>query len=262
MARHEGAPLTRRTAHMHASPPLRVLVVDDHAGIRRGVESLIEAEAPRMRSVGGAANPVEALRLAKTQQPDVVVLDVDLGGADGLALIPILLRTAPCGVLVLTSAIDPRVASRARRLGAHDFMHKTAPASELIARIEAVGTCPASGCTGHSNAGSAMSCEVGSIDTGDAGNTADAAHIRFSYSDSIDAAMHRSERKSNVITDRLTEIRRMCLALWRDERGVTSIEYGLMSALIVIVCISAFSATGASLTGLYTAWIGAVLAVL
>jgi Flp pilus assembly pilin Flp len=107
-----------------------------------------------------------------------------------------------------------------------------------------------------------MSCEVGSIDTGDAGNTADAAHIRFSYSDSIDAAMHRSERKSNVITDRLTEIRRMCLALWRDERGVTSIEYGLMSALIVIVCISAFSATGASLTGLYTAWIGAVLAVL
>jgi two-component system, NarL family, nitrate/nitrite response regulator NarL len=247
---------------MHAPPPLRVLVVDDHVGIRRGVESLIEAEAPRMRSVGGAANPVEALRLAKSQQPDVVVLDVDLGGADGLALIPILLRTAPCGVLVLTSAIDPRVASRARRLGAHDFMHKTAPASELITRIEAVGTCPASGCTDHSNAGSAMSCEVGSIDTGDAGNTADAAQMRFSYSDSIDAAMHRSERKSNVITDRLTEIRRMCLALWRDERGVTSIEYGLLAASVCIACVVAFQTLGLSVDALYAKWTSAVIAAL
>ena len=106
-----------------------------------------------------------------------------------------------------------------------------------------------------------MSCEVGSIDPRAAGNTADAAQVRFSYSDSIDAAMHRSEGRGNVITDRLTAIRRMCLAFWH-EQGATSIEYGLLAALIAIACIAGFSVAGTSLEALYVAWVNAVLAAL
>ena len=49
-------------------------------------------------------------------------------------------------------------------------------------------------------------------------------------------------------------------ALWRDERGVTSIEYGLLGALIVVVCIGAFRATGGSLSAVYVQWSAAVLA--
>lgn len=247
---------------MTSNQPLRVLVVDDHVGIRLGIESLIDAEAPRMCSVGGAATPEQALLQAGTLQPDVVVLDVDLGGEDGLGLIPLLQRASPCGVLVLTSLIDPRVAERARDLGANDFMHKTAPASELVARIAALEGAGAIGSTFHTNEGGVMSCDVGINDPSDVGNSADATQTSFSYSDSIDAAMHRSEGRSTVITGRLAAIRKMCLTLWRNEEGVTSIEYGLLAALIVIACISAFQATGTSLEKMYVAWTSAVVSVL
>ena len=50
--------------------------------------------------------------------------------------------------------------------------------------------------------------------------------------------------------------------LWTEEDGVTAIEYGLLSALIVVVAIGAFTATGNSLGALYTQWSTAVLAAL
>jgi two-component system nitrate/nitrite response regulator NarL len=115
---------------------LRVLVVDDHVGVRNGVASLIDAEQPRMCCVGGAGNAPDALALTRDLQPDVVVLDVLLGSDDGLALIPPLRRLAPCAVVVLTSLSDPSVDSHAARLGAHACLHKAAPAGELIAAIE------------------------------------------------------------------------------------------------------------------------------
>lgn len=115
--------------------PVTVLVVDDHAGIRNGIASLINAEWPRMCSAGAAATAREALALAQDRQPHVVVLDVNLGGDDGLALIPALQRLASCQVVVLTSLADPRVAEHAQRLGAHACMNKTAPATELVASI-------------------------------------------------------------------------------------------------------------------------------
>lgn len=247
---------------MTANQPLRVLVVDDHVGIRQGLESLIKAEAPRMCSVGGAATAEQALLQVSTLQPDVVVLDVDLGGEDGLALIPLLHHTASCGVMVLTSMTDPRVAERARHLGANGFMHKTAPASELIARIAELERGRANSGSFHANEGGAMSRQVGINDPADAGNSADAPQTCVTYSYSIDAAMHRSEGRSTVITDGLAAIRRMCLALWRDEEGVTSIEYGLLSALIVVASIAAFKNTGMSLGLLYAQWTSAVLAAL
>ena len=115
--------------------PVRVLIVDDHVAIRSGIAKLINAEWPRMRSIGAAATSHEALTLARTHQPDVVVLDVNLAGDDGLLLIPLLQQLAPCEVIVLTSLSDPRVAAHARRLGAHACLHKTAPAAELVACV-------------------------------------------------------------------------------------------------------------------------------
>lgn len=247
---------------MSANQPLRVLVVDDHAGIRLGLESLIDSEAPRMRSIGGAATSADALLQAKAKRPDVVVLDVDLGGEDGLALIPPLLDSAPCGVLVLTSLTDPRVAERARRLGAHDYMHKTAPAGELLDRIARLERGRAQCAALHLNAGGAMSQAVGIKHPRHVGNSADASQTSVTYSYSIDAAKHQRKGRSNVITDGLTAIRRMCMALWRDEQGVTSIEYGLLSALIVIACIAGFNATGMSVRDLFEKWSTAVVAAL
>ena len=115
--------------------PVKVLVVDDHVGIRNGIASLINAEWPRMCSAGAAATAHEALTLARERQPHVVVLDVNLAGDDGLALIPTLQQLAPCKIVVLTSLSDPRVAAHARRLGAHACLNKTAPAVELVACV-------------------------------------------------------------------------------------------------------------------------------
>lgn len=114
---------------------VKVLVVDDHAGIRRAVVSLIDAESPRMSSIGSAANAREAIALVQEHQPNVVVLDVDLGGDDGLALIPVLRRLAPCQIVVLTSLTDPSVAEQACRLGAYTCLNKMAPAVDLIAAV-------------------------------------------------------------------------------------------------------------------------------
>lgn len=118
--------------------PIRVLIVDDHAGIRAGLTRLIDAEGPRLCAVGAAASAGEALAQARAQQPDVIVLDVNLDGEDGLALIPALHRAARCEVVVLTSLVDPHVAAHARRLGARACLHKTAPAAELMAMLIAV----------------------------------------------------------------------------------------------------------------------------
>ena len=114
---------------------IRVLVVDDHAATRAGVASLIESEQPRMHCVGTAGTAVDALAYTRALQPNVVVLDVNLAGEDGLALIPGLHRAAHCAVVVLTSLADPNMAAHALRLGAHACLHKTAPAAELMAAI-------------------------------------------------------------------------------------------------------------------------------
>jgi pilus assembly protein Flp/PilA len=54
----------------------------------------------------------------------------------------------------------------------------------------------------------------------------------------------------------------MFMALWRDEQGVSSIEYGLLAALIALVCIAAFNTTGGSLRALFEYWSGKVISAL
>jgi two-component system nitrate/nitrite response regulator NarL len=143
---------------MPVHPPIRVLIVDDHAGIRAGLMGLINSEQPTLCAVGAAASSADALAQAGKQQPDVIVLDVNLGGEDGLALMPALQRAAPCEVVVLTSLLDPRVEAHARLLGAHACLHKTAPAAELLAAILAARPATLSAHDPHpSNAGGDLS---------------------------------------------------------------------------------------------------------
>jgi two-component system, NarL family, nitrate/nitrite response regulator NarL len=121
---------------MNDRSPVRVLVVDDHASIRTGIRRLIDGEAPRLCTIGCAATADEALDSVERLQPDVVVLDVNLAGEDGLVLIPAMRRLAPCEVVVLTSLSDPVVERMAQALGASAHVHKTAPAQVLLDSIE------------------------------------------------------------------------------------------------------------------------------
>lgn len=119
-----------------APTPISVLVVDDQQAVREGVARLIRCGTLPLRGVSMAATADEALAAVRAQAPDVVVLDVDLDGTDGLDLIP---SFGPATrVLVLTSHGDADTRARARRLGVLGFVEKHEPASALLASLASV----------------------------------------------------------------------------------------------------------------------------
>ena len=113
-------------------PPIGVLVVDDQPAVREGLSRLIACAPLALRAVCSAASGDEALAIAAWLHPEVVVLDVDLAGEDGLALIP---RLAPAAVLVLSSHGDAATRLRAARQGAGAFIEKHQPAAELLGAL-------------------------------------------------------------------------------------------------------------------------------
>lgn len=121
------------TAVTPPTPPIGVLVVDDQAVVREGLARLIACAPLVLRYVSTAATSAEAVKALHQMHPDVVILDVDLAGEDGLALIPQFAQTA--SILVLTSHGDPATRARAARLGAHAFIEKHQPAADLLKAI-------------------------------------------------------------------------------------------------------------------------------
>jgi two-component system, NarL family, nitrate/nitrite response regulator NarL len=119
-----------------ANDPIRILLVDDHAVVRSGLRLLIEG-GPGMAVVAEASNRADALAAARLEKPDLVLLDLDLGGESGLALIPELLDASErTRVLILTGVSDVETQRQAVKLGAAGIVLKTQPA-ELI--LKAIG---------------------------------------------------------------------------------------------------------------------------
>jgi DNA-binding NarL/FixJ family response regulator len=121
-----------------ADPSIRVLLVDDHRTVLWGLEKLIESARPRMQVVAVAVNGAEALAAAAEHRPDVVLLDLDLGGANGLDLLSDLLRHCEARVLVLTGIRDPELRERVVLQGASGMVHKMEPAEVILSAIERV----------------------------------------------------------------------------------------------------------------------------
>jgi DNA-binding NarL/FixJ family response regulator len=120
------------------SQVLRLLIVDDHVIVRDGLRMLIDSQ-PAMKVVGMAGNRAEALEQAKTQLPDLILLDLDLGNEDGLTFLSELRETAEkTRILILTGVTDPDVHRQAMRLGASGVVLKQHAAAILIKAIEKV----------------------------------------------------------------------------------------------------------------------------
>jgi len=117
----------------------RVLIVDDHQVARLGVVLLLERLGGF--TVCGEAGGVAAAReLADRERPDLIVLDLLLGGRDGIELIAELrARHAEGRILVYTSQDELRYARRALRAGAQGFVMKSAPIEELGRALAALG---------------------------------------------------------------------------------------------------------------------------
>ncbi|MDP8927247.1 MAG: response regulator transcription factor [Actinomycetota bacterium] len=102
--------------------PIKLVIVDDNAGIRTLLRSLAKREH-RMAVVGEAENGVEAVMVSRRKQPDVVILDVMMPVMDGLEAIPGIIESSPRTCIVMYSAYsDPR--DEAFRLGAHGWCTK------------------------------------------------------------------------------------------------------------------------------------------
>ena len=120
-----------------AEKVLRILIVDDHRVVRAGLRMLIEAQG--MQVVGLAGNRAEAVELAGREQPDLILLDLDLAGEDGLSFLPELKAAATNSrVLVLTGIRDQEVHRRAMKLGAVGVVLKDQATEVVIKAITKV----------------------------------------------------------------------------------------------------------------------------
>jgi DNA-binding NarL/FixJ family response regulator len=118
-----------------AAGPIRVLVVDDHAGVRAALVDLL-GETGGIAVVGEATDGRDALDLAARLHPDVVLMDVSMPNMSGLEATRLLTRQRP-GIRVLMLSSDGRraVVRAARDAGAVGFLVKRGRGSELVAAI-------------------------------------------------------------------------------------------------------------------------------
>ena len=119
--------------------PLRVLVVDDHPMFRDGLRALL-ASSPDVELVGEAATGEETLALTAELRPDLVVMDVQMPGIDGIEATRRVLRESPeVRVLVVTMFEDDATVFSAMRAGARGYVLKGASYAEMLRAIVAVG---------------------------------------------------------------------------------------------------------------------------
>jgi len=117
--------------------PIRILVADDQSLFREGLRTLLTVQ-PGFDVVGEAANGEEALRLAVTLHPDVVLMDVRMPILDGVAATWRLHGMLPaCRVIVLTTFDDDEYVFEALRAGAIGYLLKDAPSEKLFEAIRA-----------------------------------------------------------------------------------------------------------------------------
>jgi len=117
---------------------IRVLVVDDHEVVRKGITSLL-CEKEEFELVGQAATSRMALLLTQQLQPDIVLLDIFLGATNGLDIAQQLMRSSPdTRIVAFTGSRDDEQLLRAMRLGVHGYVQKTQSLDELLAVLHAV----------------------------------------------------------------------------------------------------------------------------
>ena len=119
-------------------PRIRILLLDDHRSVLWGLEKLIEGEHPRMQVVGKATTSAEALKLLDEVQPDIILLDLDLGGENGSNAIQSLIAKSKAKVLVLTGSRDIAVHDAAVLAGAMGVVEKGEPAETILKAIRKV----------------------------------------------------------------------------------------------------------------------------
>lgn len=116
----------------------RILIIDDHEVLRDGVKRMLDKQ-PGSVFFGEAGAAPEALALVREHDWDVAVLDINLGGRDGLEVLKEIKQIRPrLRVLILSMHSEELFARRAFKAGASGYITKNSPRAELIKAINAV----------------------------------------------------------------------------------------------------------------------------
>jgi DNA-binding NarL/FixJ family response regulator len=120
------------------SAPITVALADDQPLVRSGLRMIVEGE-PDLRIVGEAVDGAEAVSLVASARPDVLLLDVQMPGVDGLAAMEEIAATqTPTRVLMLTTFDLDEYVYRAMRAGASGFLLKDMPGEDIVSAVRQV----------------------------------------------------------------------------------------------------------------------------
>jgi DNA-binding NarL/FixJ family response regulator len=110
----------------------KIIVVDDHAVIRRGVQGILRA-FPEWELCGEAENGQEAIKLAESIKPEIIIMDVSMPGLNGLEATRIIRNILPCAkILLLTLHSSSELVRSAFRAGARGYVLKSDAEHELV----------------------------------------------------------------------------------------------------------------------------------
>jgi len=118
--------------------PIRVLLIDDHQSFLWGMVKLIESDGPNMKVMGTASDIAAALAILEREQPDVILLDIDLNGVNSLDSMPLLRNATTAMVLILTGVRDAETHERAVMAGARGVVQKEVSAEMILKAIRKV----------------------------------------------------------------------------------------------------------------------------
>jgi NarL family two-component system response regulator LiaR len=119
------------------SKPIRVMIVDDHSMVRRGLAAFLKVNAD-LQVVGQARNGQQALQMCAQVQPDVILMDLLMPEMDGATATRIILEQYPgVRVIALTSFQEKELVRDALRAGAISYLIKNVSADELVEAIRA-----------------------------------------------------------------------------------------------------------------------------
>jgi two-component system, NarL family, invasion response regulator UvrY len=117
---------------------MRVLIADDHAVVRRGLEQIL-VDSLQEIVVGEASNAEDAIKLVRRQEWDVVVLDISMPGRSGLDALKEIKKIKPnLPVLILSIHPEDQFATRVLKAGASGYMTKETAPEELVNAINKV----------------------------------------------------------------------------------------------------------------------------
>jgi len=122
---------------LEAEAPLRVLLVDDHALVRSAIRQALQA--PDVEVVGEASTAEEAMAMASTLRPDLLLLDIDLPGLSGIEAVRELAPRLPdTKIVMLTASTDRRDLLTAVRHGAYGYLTKDLGGEALLRAVRGI----------------------------------------------------------------------------------------------------------------------------